>query len=129
MGNSKSKMLKLIDAFLKGKRTSVSGDYAPVEDGDVAALSALLSALIEGKWEADADGDRPIRFTLTDCTRYENQHFFQLRQLFRITNFDVGALDEYIELAASNAKQSMDRLECALKLKRMGRGEKTAQEK
>lgn len=67
---TKKTVLARIDQFLKGyKRTD--GGYAPVDPVEVEQLHEIVRGLINLKYEADPDGDRPIEVILTDRTRFE----------------------------------------------------------
>lgn len=65
----------LLDRFLEERRTS-DGGWAPVTRYDFTQLNAILRALIEAKWNADPDGDRPIDFLIVDRTRYRPIQYF-----------------------------------------------------
>lgn len=70
MSIDRAELNTAIDEFLAKRSLSDSG-YAPVAEGDVDSLSKIISMLIELKFEADADGDYPLVFDVTDRTRYE----------------------------------------------------------
>jgi len=52
--------------------------WAPVTHNDIAHLHQLMDAIVDAKWDADCDGDRPINFQIVDRTRFEPMHFTQV---------------------------------------------------
>ena len=72
-----AKLQKAIDQFLAERREG-DGGYAPVTNEDVASLHRILSLLVEAKFEADPDGDRPIDWNIIDRTKYWPMHFTQV---------------------------------------------------
>lgn len=67
-----------IEKFLKERRESNGGGWAPVTDEDMELFHAVLYSLIEAKWGADADGDRPMEYKLIDRTQYRPLHYFPI---------------------------------------------------
>lgn len=73
---SRVEVLNLVNAFLDGpQRKSKHGGFAEVPEGDKAELDALILALVKYRYEPDPDGDRPIRWLLSDWSREEILRF------------------------------------------------------
>lgn len=68
-------IIEMIEDFLETKVPSKDGNFAPVSDDDIVTLSDILNALVEGKWEADADGDFPVNTYLINRNVYQNWNF------------------------------------------------------
>lgn len=71
----RSKINRLLDEFLAERRES-EGGWAPVTQDDFLQLKAILRTIIEFKWGADPDGDRPINFLIVDRTKYRPIQYF-----------------------------------------------------
>lgn len=56
----------LLDVFLKTPVYSDRGQPAPVADHDLLALSDLVEAIAEAKWQRDRAGNLPIDFLVID---------------------------------------------------------------
>ena len=106
---------KLLDEFLAERHESDQGSWAPVNNEDVDNLNHIISTIIEQKWAADQDGDRPIDVTIIDRTKYEPLHHFALPYLYKIEDSD--SLDEYTRRAFHNVSCAMEALERAMKMK------------
>lgn len=113
------KLQTLIELFLSERRES-DGGWAPVTKKDFDCLVAILGTLIAEKWAPDPDGDRPINYKLIDRTRFEPEHYFSLPYLHNIEK-DPVAMEEYIDLAATNVKIALERLDLVLKMRRWER--------
>lgn len=68
-------LTELLQEFLKERRESDRGGYAPVTKEDLEQLHEIIGKLIEFKWEADCDGDRPVEWHLTDRTKYQRDRY------------------------------------------------------
>ena len=66
----------LITEFLKERRESDYGGWPPVTDADMQQLYAILNKLIELKWEADPDGDRPIDYIIVNRKTHEHIYWW-----------------------------------------------------
>ena len=70
-----------IQEFLSERRLS-DGGWAPVEQQDFWQLDDIIQSLISAKWGADADGDRPVEYTLIDRTLYTGTFFLPIRYMY-----------------------------------------------
>jgi hypothetical protein len=91
-----------IKTFLKERRES-DGGWAPVTDEDMEQFHAVIYALIEAKWGADPDGDRPIDYILIDRTKYRPMDFFPLPYGHR-----TGKREEEFDNAMTNLSMAME---------------------
>lgn len=104
------KMIKMIDEFLEETRKS-RGGWAPVEPQDEEQLDEIIDALVNAKWSADPDGDRPMRWKLIDRTKYEPMHF-QPVEYDHKTNNPLRILRDHL----SNLKVAQDKVDMMFRL-------------
>jgi len=71
----------LIGLFLSERRES-DGGYAPVEPEDWDQLHKIINCLINAKWMADPDGDRPINYRLV------NRNYHQYDPFVTVVRYD-----------------------------------------
>ena len=103
----------LLDAFLAEGRSRSSGGFAPVHKTDVEKLWDIFVAILEAKYERDPDGDLPIRFELTDWTRFEFRRWLQLPQMKRIDQLEdpearADAWADRLRAALANMRQAAE---------------------
>ena len=133
--SDKTKLLAKIESFLTTRSLS-DGGWAPVSKEDFDSLDEIFSELIDAKWGADPDGDRPINFKLIDRTRFEPDHFdlYPYIPLMGSKRYELGpkklrqTMLDYIETAAGNVEEASNRLRTATKLLRMDRQDEETQE-
>jgi hypothetical protein len=87
MPKPSKRLLKKLTAFLAERRKSDGGWAVPTKQ-DMQQLDSLLYQIIEEKFQRDSDGDLPVRFVLTDLTRYEYFHF---RPVLRDHDYEPGS--------------------------------------
>ena len=92
-----------IKTFLKERRESNGGGWAPVTDEDMEQFHEVIYALIEAKWGADADGDRPMEYKLIDRTRYKSLHYFPIPY-----GHKDGKREEEFDNAITNLSMAME---------------------
>jgi len=68
--NEESRLIELLYRFLEERRESPDGGWAPITEGDKEGMIDVLEAIIDAKWGADADGDYPVSYRLSDRTKY-----------------------------------------------------------
>ena len=91
-----------IKTFLKERRVS-DGGWAPVTGDDMEQFHAVIYSLIEAKWGADPDGDRPIQYKLVDRTKYWPLHYFPIPY-----GHDDGKREEEFDNAMTNLSMAME---------------------
>lgn len=94
---------KNIKKFLKERRVSSGGGWAPVTDDDMDLFHEIISGLIEAKWGQDADGDRPMQYKLIDRTKYRPMHYFSVPYGHR-----DGCREEEFDNAMTNLSMAME---------------------
>jgi hypothetical protein len=72
-----AKIHKLIDTYLQ-KRSYSRGGWAPVAESELIELCEIIDQLVESKYTADPDGDRPIDYCVIDRTTCEPMYFRSL---------------------------------------------------
>jgi len=92
-----------IKDFLKERRESDGGGWAPVTEEDMDLLHAVIYSLIEAKWGADADGDRPMQYQLIDRTKYWPSHYFPIPY-----GHKTGKREEEFDNAMTNLSMAME---------------------
>lgn len=104
-------LLRRIGAFLAERKKS-DGGYAPVDPVEIERLHAIVADLIALKYEADPDGDQPVRVHLTDLTRYERPIHLPVRHTHRpvdnMTEIELHlqAADRYGAIAQSASERA-----------------------
>ena len=116
-----SKLQKMINDFLEERRISEYGGWAPVTKEDMNALRDILVELIELKWSADPDGDRPMNFVLVDRTRYGSFHFHPVPYEHKCKTDEEALLA--IELHHLNLRIASEGLDRAMRLWKVRREE------
>ncbi len=91
-----------IEKFLKERRESTGG-WAPVTDEDMELFHEVIYSLIEAKWGADPDGDRPVQYKLIDRTKCWPLHFRPVPY-----GHKRGSREEEFEAAMTNLSIAMD---------------------
>lgn len=62
---------KALDRFLASKvQPDESGLYGELDRNDLSNLHGVISLLIQAKWGADIENQRPIEFRVVDRSRY-----------------------------------------------------------
>lgn len=74
MPKPSKRLLEKLYRFLAERRESDGGWAVPTEQ-DMERLDSLIRKIIAEKFEKDSDGDLPVRFVLTDLTRFEYFHY------------------------------------------------------
>lgn len=68
-------IIHLIDNFLQKRTESKGSSFARVTHQNMHDLSEIIYKIIEAKWGRDADGDLPVKYDLTDWTRYQAMYW------------------------------------------------------
>lgn len=92
-------VLNLVQEYLDGaQRESKRGDFAEVKENDIEEIDAIILALVKYRYAPDADGDRPIRWSLCDWTREDPHSFVNLPKI----DDDYSNIDQVLDKALHN---------------------------
>ena len=112
-----NKLLARISRFLKVRKVSDSGGWAPVETSEVTEMHQIFSAIAELKYQASGDGDIPVEIDVLDRTRFENlAGDLPLPYMHKAKTMEE--VDNIIDRAACNAAMATERLYCLIRIKR-----------
>lgn len=104
------------EAFVAGpRRPSVGGGFATVEPEDLEALDAIVLDLVKARFDPDCDGDRPVRWTLLDWTRFETIPFEPIpREIEAVrTRSKLVEAEDQEKIAALNLSLALKQTEVA----------------
>jgi hypothetical protein len=109
-----------IEGFLSQKVEADGSGWAPVGDNDLGSMMDIFHAILEAKYAADADGDRPIDITLVDRTRYQSDYFAPLPHIRDERQNDLLVHQARMRAAVGNLGVAQQQVYMASRLLEMG---------
>jgi hypothetical protein len=107
-----------VAAFLdRDQRPSIRGGFADVPEGDMDELDALILNLVKYRYAPDPDGDRPVKWSLCDWSRFQPHNFQYLPHSDENGDKD----EEQLDIALLNLDMAMSevrRIRNILQIKR-----------
>ena len=110
----KPSLSNLIDEFISQRRES-DGGWPEVSEKDMEMLEWILDALIDEKWEQDADGDYPVKWVLVDKTKHRFPSYAPV-PLFPREDATKEQRDEILRILNMNLQISADSLDTAIRI-------------
>jgi hypothetical protein len=105
------------DFLAERKESSPGGGWAPVTQKEIEAMYDIINALIELKYEYDADHDLPVTVRLLDRTMFKSSFYdpmFQDKAFDGYTEADVAKLN--LGRAVMNVGIAADEVKLATRL-------------
>lgn len=113
---SREDVLALVNKFLDSpQRKSERGGFASVGEHDVSEINDLVTALIKYRYEADPDGDRPIRWRFLDWKKVEIPQGFILPRIDWDSPPDWAHIHRVMGYATANVKIATEALDSIMR--------------